>query len=175
MPQDGGSTHGLIATLITVAVIGVILFIRIRRTGKARPLRLERLWIVPAVYAVLMAVVLAEIPPHGAGWLWCALALGVGAAAGWLRGKTMHITVDPETHALDHVQSPAALMFLVALIVVRMASRMYLAESAPSHAATLLATDVLLAFAFGLLSVQRLEMGLRARRLLNEARALRGA
>lgn len=175
MPQHQAGPHGLITTLVMVAVVGLILFIRIRRAGKARPLRLERLWIVPAIYAVLMTVVLANVPPHGTGWAWFALALGVGAAAGWMRGKTMHITVDPETHALDHVQSPAALVFLVLLIAVRMGSRVYMEEGALSHDTVLLATDALMAFALGMLSVQRLEMFLRARRLLTAARAARAA
>jgi hypothetical protein len=86
----------------------------------------------------------------------------------------MEITVDPQTHALNMRASPAAIIFLVALLLIRFGLRAALATE--SHAWGLkaaLITDGFILFALGLLGVQRLEMALRARRLLGEARTAR--
>lgn len=171
MNQQDAGPHGLIGMLVPLLVIAVVLFFRFRRMSKVRPLRLDRLWILPAVYGAFMVVMFVSLPPRGMGWAWVFLALALGAGAGWIRGMTMHIGVDPETHALDHAQSPAAIAFLLLLVLVRSGSRMLLqADGGLSHEATMLLTDALLAFAMGMFSLQRLEMFLRAKRLLAEVR-----
>lgn len=160
--------------LIPGAIIALVLFFRLRSVGKARKLRLERLWIMPAIYTALVGFVFWSAPPHGAIWIWCLLALGVGAALGWWRGKLMHVAVDPETHELSQTVSPAALIFIVALIAVRAASRSMAAQMAgPGPGGLMAATDVLMALALGFIAFQRIEVGLRARRMLAEARAKR--
>jgi membrane protein CcdC involved in cytochrome C biogenesis len=80
----------------------------------------------------------------------------------------MHIHVDPETHALNQKASPAAMFFLIALIVVRAGARTLLGQTGGVSPAML--TDPLIMFAVGMFSVQRVEMYLRAKRLLEEAR-----
>jgi hypothetical protein len=158
--------------LIPILVVGIILFFRLRWVGKARPLRLERLWIVPALYLALALFLFAEMTPHGFGWLWAGLAFVVGGAIGWYRGASMKISVDPQTHALNQASSPLALLFIVALIALRMAIRADAAyETGLGHVDVALVTDCLVAMAFGLLSMTRLEMYLRGSRLLREARA----
>ncbi|WP_235523971.1 hypothetical protein [Sphingomonas sp. Leaf33] len=99
----------------------------------------------------------------------------LGAALGWQRGKFMRITVDPATHALNQSSSPAAILFIVALILARSAGRAALASgtgTAMLHLNTIAITDMLIAFGLGLFAAQRLEMYLRGRRLLDEARRL---
>ena len=84
----------------------------------------------------------------------------------------MKIHVDPETHALNQVASPLAILFLVALIGLRFAIRAGAAyEAGLGHIDVPLITDCLVAMALGLLSMTRLEMYLRGSRLLDEARA----
>ena len=95
------------------------------------------------------------------------MGLLIGAAVGWQRGKMMHIHVDPETHALNQKASPAAMFFLIALIVVRTGARSVLEQTGGVSPAML--TDPLIAFALGMFTLTRLEMYLRARRLLEEA------
>jgi NAD/NADP transhydrogenase beta subunit len=161
----------LLQYLIPVIVIGIVLFFRLRSMGKARPLRLERLWIVPAVYLALAAFLFWEMTPHGLGWLWAGLALAVGGAIGWYRGRAMKIGVDPETHALNQTASPLAFLFILALIALRMAIRAGTAyEAGLGQVDMPLITVCLVAMALGLLSMTRLEMYLRGSRLLNEAR-----
>jgi len=136
--------------------------------GQMRPLNLNSLWIVPALYLVVAALMFFQLPPTGWVAIASAAALAVGAAVGWQRGKMMHIHVDPETHALNQKASPAAMIFLIALIVVRTTARSVLGQESDISPAML--TDPLIAFALGMFSLTRLEMYLRAKRLLEEAR-----
>ena len=155
-------------------IILTVLFFRLRSVGKARRLRLERLWILPAFYAAIVGFVFWSAPPHGMTWLWCVLALGVGAGLGWWRGKLMRVAVDPETHELSQTVSPAALIFIVALIAIRSASRAMAVQMAgPGHVGLMAATDILMAFALGFIAFQRVEIFIRASRMLAEARAKR--
>jgi membrane protein CcdC involved in cytochrome C biogenesis len=153
---------------ITIGIIVIVMTLRLRRAGQMRPLKLGSLWVVPVLYLAVAAIMFAQLPPTGWVTIACGVALLIGAAVGWQRGKMMHIHVDPETHALNQKASPAAMLFLVALIVVRMLARgMMGAEGGVSPA---MLTDPLIAFALGMFTLQRVEMYLRARRLLDEAR-----
>jgi hypothetical protein len=157
-----------ISYAITIGIIVVIMALRMRGMSKMRPLKLETLWIVPVMYAVVAALMFFSLPPVG----WVAIAsivgLAAGAAVGWQRGKMMQIHVDPETHALNQKASPAAMFFLIALIIVRAGARSVL--GADSHVSPAMLTDPLIAFALGMFTLQRVEMYLRARRLLEEVR-----
>lgn len=157
-----------ISYAVTIAIIVVVLALRMRRMGQMRPLKLGNLWIVPAIYLVVAALMFVQLPPTG----WVAIAsiagLAIGAAVGWQRGKMMHIHVDPETHALNQKASPAAMFFLIALILVRAGARSVIGETGSVSPAML--TDPLIAFALGMFTLQRVEMYLRAKRLLEEAR-----
>jgi membrane protein CcdC involved in cytochrome C biogenesis len=153
---------------ITIGIIVVILALRMRRMGKMRPLNLGSLWVVPAIYLVVAALMFIQLPPSGSVVIASGVGLLVGAAVGWQRGKMMHIQVDPETQALNQKASPAAMFFLVALIVVRMAARGIIGQEGGVSPATL--TDPLIAFALGMFALQRIEMYLRAKRLLEEVR-----
>jgi hypothetical protein len=83
----------------------------------------------------------------------------------------MRIHVDPETQSLNQVASPIALLFIVALIALRMAIRAGTAyEAGLGQVDVPLITDCLVAMALGLLSMTRLEIYLRGSRLLAEAR-----
>jgi peptidoglycan/LPS O-acetylase OafA/YrhL len=158
--------QSLVSTLLPLAILAIVLVFRFRRMAKERPLKLERLWIVPALYLVIAALMLAQKAPHGLGWLWAVLSLAAGCAVGWQRGRAMRITVDPESHALNQVSSPLAMILILVLIAVRT-----LLRGAASYEGSdpLLITDCLVLFALGLLSMTRLEMYLRGTRLLREA------
>jgi len=152
---------------ITIGIVVIVLALRLRRAGQMRPLKLGSLWIVPAVYLAVAAVMFIQLPPTGWVAITCVVGLALGAALGWQRGRLMHINVDPETHALNQKASPAAMLFLIALIVIRMIARTALGEGNVSPAMLI---DPLIAFALGMFTLQRVEMYLRAKRLLHEAR-----
>lgn len=166
MHVQPGSVY--ISYIISAVIIALVLFFRFRSMRRARRLRLETLWIVPTLYAVIAAAVLYQSKPAGIQWLYVALALLAGAALGWRRGALMRIHVDPETHALNQQASPAALLFILVLIAVRQALRL---EAGSMGFDIAFVTDLLVMFALGLFTATRLEMFLRARRLLAEARA----
>jgi len=153
---------------ITIAVVIVAMALRMRGMSKMRPLKLGSLWIVPVIYLAVAVWMFVLLPPVG----WVAIAsvgaLLIGAAVGWQRGRMMQIHVDPETHALNQKASPAAMFFLIALIVVRSGARSLL--GAESHVSPAMLTDPLIAFALGMFTLTRLEMYLRAKRLLEAAR-----
>lgn len=153
---------------LTALVVGLILALRIRRMSKARPLTLERLWIVPTLYAVLVGALLVQGPPSLGGWGLCAAALAIGAGLGWQRGKLMHLSVDPATHQLNQKASLGGLLFIVVLIAVRMVGK---AEGSALHLNVLLLTQAFGVMALGLFSAMRVEMYLRGKRLLAQARA----
>jgi hypothetical protein len=156
--------------LLPFAVIAVVLTLRMRRMATLRPLRVQSLWIVPAVYLAIAAIVFWATPPRTPMvWLSCAAALVVGAGLGWQRGRMMHISLDPASGSLRHKGSIAAMVFIVVLIALRTAAREAVQLGGlPVDVRAL--TDVLVALALGLLSLQRLEMFLRARRLLTGPR-----
>ena len=154
----------------TAAIVMVIMALRLRNVGKMRRMRLETLWIVPAIYLAMTAAIFFARPPAGVIWAIIAGAAIAGAAVGWQRGKMMHIEVDPETHTLNQRTSLAALGFIVAIILVRNLAGA-LAGREGLHVDVFTITDVAMGFALGMFVTQRVEMFLRAKRLLEEARA----
>ena len=161
---------------ITIAVVAVIFALRFRGMTRERPFRLELIWIMPVLLVAAMVAVLLQFPPHGLDWAWLTAIFAVGAAIGWWRGKLMPIAIDPETHVLNIKPSPAAILFLLGLFVVRFALRALIeSEASAWHVSAALITDGFIVLGVGLLAVSRVEMGLRAWGLLREARAAKAA
>ena len=161
-----------VSTAVTIGLIVIIMVVRMRRMGKSAKSLEARLaaGLSPEAYLAVAARA-CSAPLHlrdgfqsrrsPVSWL--------EPRVGWQRGKMMHIHVDPETHALNQKPSPAAMIFLIGLIVVRLLARSILGQSGSVSPAML--TDPLIAFALGMLTLTRLEMYLRARKLLDQARA----
>ena len=82
---------------------------------------------------------------------------------GWYRGKTVAIHLDRDTGALMQRSSPLAIVILLALVAAKMAAR---SVGSAEHLDVAALTDALLTMALGTFAVMRLEMYLRARRLL---------
>jgi MYXO-CTERM domain-containing protein len=157
--------------LIGLIVAGAILLLRNRRP---RPMRLERLWVRPALVALMVASSLAATPlafdPASlAIYLLCAAG---GAAAGWQRGRFTHIEVHPETHAVSSRVSQLGVLLILAVFALKMLVRAYRPEAAAllgGHAQAL--GDGLVLLAGSMILAQTAETGLRAMRLLGQARA----
>jgi NAD/NADP transhydrogenase beta subunit len=165
-----------IQTAIAIAVVAVVFALRFRGMNRERRLKLELLWIMPALLVAAMVAALLQFPPHGLDWAWLAAILAVGAAIGWWRGKLMPITIDPETHLLNTKPSPAAILFLLGLFVIRFALRALIeSEASAWHINAALITDGFIVLGVSLLAVSRVEMALRAWGLLREARAAKAA
>ncbi len=142
--------------VLAVLVAAPILFVRMRRIARGQRLRIEWMWVRPVI-------VFATSPPPLIDWLWIGAALVPGAAFGWYRGGMVTVTIDPDTHELTSKASPAAMIFIVVLITVRLGLRyVAFAEEEAWHLDPVLITDASLAFVVGLGCVQRIEMALRA-------------
>ena len=172
--MQSGQVHSIVPYLIGGLLFVVLMAWRLRRMSQTRPLKVEWLWVTPAILTALTVVSLLPQPPQGLGWAWLGVGLVIGGALGWWRGKMMHISVDPETHALNTKASPTAMIFIVALIVIRMVLRgVAMGEASTLHLSVAVITGAFMTFAIGLFGVQRLEMAIRATRLLGEARQAR--
>jgi hypothetical protein len=161
------------AYAIMAAVLVVVLGLRMRSVGRERPLKVGRLWIVPAVYCAVAAVFFVMTPPaRPLEWALSLVALAAGAALGWQRGRLIHIAVDPATEEVRMKQSMMGFLFIVVLVALKMGMRSMpgFGNNGLFHMSPQGLTDILVALMLGLLGMQRVEMYLRARRLLGEAR-----
>jgi hypothetical protein len=154
------------AQLAPLAVIAVIMALRMRRINRPRRFNLGRVWLVPAVYTVLVGLILLSRPPVLLGWVLFAVSLAAGAALGWQRGRLTHLELAPEGGYLLARQSRAATMMIVMVLVLRVGARQLFIGDNADPAELMLVTDALLGFALGFLALQRIEMAIRARRLL---------
>lgn len=158
-----------IAPLILLLVI-----YRIRRSSQERALKIERLWVIPALLLIAGAVTIWQTPIAGLGWLWLIPTFAVGAALGYWRGRFTVVTIDPETHKLTSRTSAVGLYLVIGVLAIRIALRAFVAaEASAMHLNVALFTDAFLIFAVGLIAAQRLEIWIRARKLLTQARAAR--
>ena len=161
----------LLPTLLPFAVIGLVLIIRIRRMNKERPLDLRRIWILPVLICALAYMTFASMPPDRQTMTWATLALVAGGALGWLRGKTIAIHRDPATGQLMQKPSIVGVVLVLAILAVKYGLRTYMGVD-PAHTGTkpdpaiMMFTDILIAFAVGLLVATQAELTLRARRLI---------
>src|SRR5476651_1482857 len=98
--------------IIVIIVLLPLLYFRLRRMLKPQALKLNRLWIRPAILIVVAALVLAA-PIPGAPKLtitdgfWLALAAGLGAVAGWQWGRMTQLHLHPENGTLMQTGSLA--------------------------------------------------------------------
>jgi CcdC protein len=172
MQGSAGAPTPLMAYVIMAVALILVIGFRLRNVGKERPLKVGRLWIIPVIYLVLVGATLALTPPaRPVEWIACIVALAIGSALGWQRGRLTHIAVDPATQEVRMKQSMTAFLFIIVLIAMKSGMRSVVGtgDHALFHMSPQSLTDILLAFALGLLGVQRIEMYLRARRLLAEA------
>jgi len=161
--------------VVTYALGGLLaalaLYWRIRRMRRQRRLRVRLMWIMPLILATVTTLVIAPNPPQGLAWLWLLPAAALGGLAGWRRGKLVSIVVDPETETLKQQASPAAVLILLALMAVRLSLRALMNTEAQAYLDVAMITDAMMVFVTAMITVQRTEMFIRARRMLAEARA----
>jgi hypothetical protein len=161
MPQPVPPNAQAMTLVIPLVVIGLVIL----RNSRARRLRIETLWIAPVLVAVMIGLALAQEgapTPLGLGVELAGVV--IGAVIGWWRARFTHIEIDQQTHQLTSRASPLGMLIILGVFALRYGLRMYAAEGAGQYG--LLATDALLAMTVGLVCAQRLEIALRASRLL---------
>src|SRR5215475_13318267 len=156
-----------------------LLYLRMRKLTKPRPLKLGRLWIRPAIIMTVAILILALPQPgrHAVrhflaqDWAWLALAAALGGIAGWHWGRTMAIEVHPEDGTLMVRGGQAAILVMAVLILFRMALRTGLRiEASAWHLDVVLISDALIVFSAFLFSLRAVEMYLRAHRVMGTAK-----
>lgn len=164
MHQPGGNW----ITALPFVILVVVLALRLRLMSRERPLRVQTLWVVPVIYILLAGSMLLTLPPPPVGWGLVVVGTAIGAAVGWHRGKLIRIHRDEQTGELRQKASPIALLLLAALVVLKLGTRAIFGETSAGHpgSGALLLTDAFIGFALGLLSATRLELYLRAQRVL---------
>ena len=168
MNHQGGNW---LTTLLPFVIIAIVFALRVRTMNKERPLKVGGLWVVPVIYLLIVGSMLIALPPPPLGWALVALGIVAGAVLGWHRGKLIRIERDAATGELRQRASPLAMLLLLAIIVLKLGARAIFGDTAAAHpdSGALLLTDAFLGFALGLLSATRLELYLRARRILQTA------
>ena len=163
------NAHGgnWLTALLPFVIIAVVVGLRLRSMSRQRPLNVGTLWIVPVVYLVLVGSMIVTLPPSAGGWSLIVAGVAVGAVVGWHRGKLIRIERNNNGKLMQKA-SPLAMLLLPALIVLKLGARAIFGDTAAGHpgSAAMLLTDAFLGFALGLLSATRLELYLRARRIL---------
>jgi hypothetical protein len=169
------SEQQAIQFFLPLLIILPLLYFRMRKMAKAQPLKLNRLWIRPALFLAITALVLLAPPParhqvqalEPSDWSWLGLAAVLGAVAGWYWGRTMAIEVHPEDGTLMVRGGQAAILVLAVLILFRMGLRTGLtAEARAGHLSMLLVSDLSIVFTALLFTMRSVEMYLRARRVM---------
>jgi hypothetical protein len=157
-----------LTALLPFVIIAVVLALRFRSMSRERPLNVGTLWVVPVIYLLLVGSMLLALPPAPSGWGLVAVGVVLGAVLGWHRGKLIRIERNAETGKLSQRASPVAMLLLGALVVLKLGARAIFGDSAAAHPSSgaMLLTDAFIGFALGLLSATRLELYLRARRIL---------
>ncbi len=167
------------ATLIPIVIAFVLVILR---NSRARRLRIEQMWIAPVIIVAMIGLALwgesqASVARGGPGLALTPLNLGLdiagivlGAVLGWWRARFTNITIDPATHELTSRASPIGMVVILGILVLRTAVRTYATGGALGEWAGPIA-DALLVMSVGLVCAQRLEIYIRAKGLLDEARA----
>jgi hypothetical protein len=167
--------QGLLSTLLPLLILAPIFYFRMRRSLKPQALKLNRLWIRPAILIVLAAFVIliplpGQTPLVASDALWLILAALLGGVAGWQWGRTTQLHVHPENGTLMQTGSMAGMMVFLVLVLVRFGLRAGLGlEAGALHINVLLITDASIVFSALLFSVRGLEIFLRARKVAAEA------
>ncbi|HEX5006967.1 MAG TPA: hypothetical protein VFV70_07625 [Hyphomonadaceae bacterium] len=164
--------------LVFFIVIALILGLRIWRGSRARRLKVERMWIRPAIILTFLGVSIYSQPPPMAPVILAVLALvtAAGGVMGWYRGRMVKVSIDPETHALTSRASPWGMLIFLGLVVVRVAARMMLGQEHDVAGVPVAAIiDGLTLFYAGNVVGLQVEVWMRAKKLLAGAIAAKAA
>lgn len=160
----------LIPYIVPLLVVALVL----RRAGRARKVRLGRMWIRPAIVAFVAGAALLVSPPHGvlviAGFIAAAL---LGCGAGYLRARHLQLMIDPQTGELSSQATPIGTILVLVLFGARFGLKLVFPQlSTPGHghadAAIVQWTDVLLIFSVAMVIAQAVWIWQRTQPLLAE-------
>jgi hypothetical protein len=150
---------------LLLAVLAVLGF-RLWQVERPKPLRPERLWVLPAALSLLAAWLVVRLDLGGPDLGWLAAAITAGAAVGWMRGRTVRI-VRASDGTLTYTTSIATFTVIAGLVALKIGMRWI----GPAAEGPALLTVLPLVLVSALIAFQRLEMFLRARNLYTPRKA----
>jgi hypothetical protein len=164
--------------LVAFTLIALFMALRIWRGSRARKLKVERMWIRPAIIGVFLALSIYGQPPPMTPeiLIGLAVALVAGVAMGWYRGRWVKVSIDPVTHDLTSQASPWGIIIFLGLMVVRTAARIMLRQEHDVAGIPVNAIiDGLTLFYAGNVVGLQVEVWMRAKKLLADAIAAKAA
>jgi hypothetical protein len=170
MPFGSDSGHSSYSYLVTIAVVVLVVVLR---NSRPRKLQVDRLWVYPLILVILLGSSLAAAPPPVTITSVSLMVGGfvIGALVGWQRGRFTRIELDPVTHAMTSRSSPIGIVLILAVFGLRYGLRDLLATYPQLVGVPVLAAgDALIALTVGMLGATRLEIWIRATRMLQEAK-----
>ena len=156
-------------TVLAFAVAGGVLFLRLRRMAREQELKPARLWILPAILFLVLAMTTIAAPPPPWGLAVMLAAFAGGGLIGWKRGELTHIRRDGDRWMQK--SSPLALILLVGVVAFKFIIRKATGGDAlpdagkPLDSTAQVVSDALLAFLVAMVSMTRIEMALRCRKI----------
>jgi len=160
---------------IPLLVLPIVLVLFLLKNRRKRPLKPHLLWVMPAIVVPLIGFGLwgmsmnpriAHVPFGPGAWAILVAGAVLGGVAGWYRGKTITIEKEPDG-SLKAQASPLGLILLIGLFAFRrLLEPVIESHAAQWHLNALAVADAFLLFAMGLIVMQRVEIYLRARRVL---------
>jgi hypothetical protein len=137
---------------LIIAFVALFMVLRLARSMRGRQIKMNSLWIVPAIMIVYAGMDLYRYPPTGALDIAArTLAALLGAGVGWWRGRLTRIDLDHQTGVLTSRASPAAVIVIILLLAVRYGLRIWIAESGKGGSLIML-SNALLFFGFAMLA-----------------------
>jgi hypothetical protein len=161
------------ATMTSLVVWFLIIVLIVARNLRPRRLRVQLLWVRPAILLLAVGAYFYKFPPKNlidvAGVV---VGFAIGAGLGWWRGGLTRIEIDPATGTATQQASPLGVLVILALFAVRTGIRYAIVQGGAALPASLATVSGwLLALAVGIIGLQQLEIWLRARRLMAQANA----
>jgi hypothetical protein len=146
----------------------------VRRSGRAKKVRLVRMWIIPAFLGLALVATLSSEPAPGplviVGFL---VAAFVGGGLGYLRASHLHLSIDPKTGEVSSRATTIGTLLIVFLFMARFGLKQAFPElSAPHHhhggAGIVQWSDIFLTFTVAMLIAQTVWIQNRIKPLLAE-------
>lgn len=156
----------LIPYLVPLLVVALI----IRRSGRSRRVNLARMWVAPAIFALMTFGALAAepLPSLAVVTAFAASALA-GGGLGYLRALHQELSIDPQTGTISSKATAIGTLLVLGLFVLRFGLKLAFPQlQAHGHAGAQVAAAAngLLIFTVTMLVVQSVLIWSRAQPLL---------
>lgn len=119
-------------SLLQYLPIALVLLLVVRRAGRARQVRIQRMWITPILASVAAVSTLAREPfPSIAALGIFLLAALAGAGAGYFRALHIKLSLDPETGSVSSKATPIGSALVVVFVVLRIGMEYFVKGGVP--------------------------------------------